>query len=100
MLTAFTTHTAQLHESLLTLRPQESETLCYHPVRLMPTQVFAPLWLSELVIHAWDIRSALDPAASLEAVSFPILVERLPRRVAVIFRPGGGWWSRCATALP
>jgi uncharacterized protein (TIGR03083 family) len=88
LLAVFTARTAQLHDCLMTLQPQDGETLCYHPFRLMPAQTLPPLWLSELVIHAWDIRSALDPTASLATESLPILVERLPRRALVNFRPG------------
>jgi hypothetical protein len=50
--------------------------------------MFPPFWLSEVTLQAWDIRAALDPTASLAAESLPILMERLPRRAPVNFRPG------------
>jgi uncharacterized protein (TIGR03083 family) len=88
VLTAFTTWTAQLHDCLMRLQPSEDATLCYHPFRLMPAQMFPPLWLNEVTLHAWDIRAALDPTASLAVESLPLLMERLPRRAMVNFRPG------------
>jgi hypothetical protein len=88
LLTAFTTRTAQLHDCLMRLQPHDDATLCYHPFRLLPAQVFPPLWLEEVTMHAWDIRVALDPMASLAAESLPFLMERLPRRAMVNFRPG------------
>jgi uncharacterized protein (TIGR03083 family) len=88
LLAAFTASTAQLHNCLMTLRPQDGETICYPPFRLMPARTLPPLWLSEVVIHTWDIRSALDPTASLATESLPLLMQRLPRRALVNFRPG------------
>jgi len=88
VLTTFTTWTAQLHDCLMRLQPHEDTTLCYHPFRLMPAQMFPPLWLNEVTLHAWDIRAALDPTASLAVESLPFIMERLPRRAMVNFRPG------------
>jgi uncharacterized protein (TIGR03083 family) len=89
LLATFTARTAQLHQRLLTLSLQEWDLPCYHPARLFPVQAFVPLWLTELVFHSWDIRAALDPAASLAAESFPMLMERIPQRVNGTFRPQG-----------
>jgi hypothetical protein len=95
VLTAFTTRTAQLHDCLMRLQPHEDATLCYHPFRLMPAQMLPPLWLNEVTLHAWDIHAALDPTASLAVESLPFLMERLPRRAMVNFRPG----ARLATPV-
>jgi hypothetical protein len=88
VLTAFTTRAAQLHDCLMRLQPHDDATLCYHPFRLMPAQIFPPLWLNEMTLHAWDIRVAFDPTASLPGESLPLLMDRLPRRAMVNFRPG------------
>jgi uncharacterized protein (TIGR03083 family) len=88
LLPTFITRQEQLHHVLAQLSPQDWDTPCYHPIGLFPVRALITLRVTELALHAWDIRSALDSAAPLFAESLPVLLERVPPRVLRSFRPG------------
>jgi uncharacterized protein (TIGR03083 family) len=87
LLPTFIARQEQLHHILAQLGPQDWDTPCYHPAGLFPVRAFIHLRVTELALHAWDIRSALDPTAPLFAESLPVLMERVPPRVLRSFRP-------------
>ena len=68
VLTFFTSATERLHHLLSGLGPQEWDLPCYHryhPNRIRPVRSFVDLWMRELAMHGWDIRSRLEPSAHL-----------------------------------
>jgi uncharacterized protein (TIGR03083 family) len=96
LLTAFDATVDHFHSLVTRLTAAEVETLCYHPGKLISVQTFAGLRLLELVVHDWDIRSALDPTAALAPESAAILVAWWPEFVTWGFQPDvarmpGGW---------
>src|SRR5262249_30662208 len=82
VLATFTSATERLHRLLSGLGPQEWELPCYqryHLNRIRPVRSFVDLWLRELAMHGWDIRSRLEPSAHLSAESVWICMETMLR---------------------
>ena len=82
VLATFTSATERLHCLLSSLDPQEWDLPCYrryHPNRIRPVRSFVDLWMRELAMHGWDIRSRLEPSAHLSAESVSIFMETMPR---------------------
>jgi hypothetical protein len=82
VLATFTSATERLHHLLSGLGPQEWDLPCYHryhPNRIRPVRSFVDLWIRELAMHGWDIRSRLEPSAHLSAESVSICMETMPR---------------------
>ena len=67
-----------LNEMLRGIGPEDWDKPCYHTHRLRPVHSFLPTIIQEFAIHAWDIRSSLEPSPSLSVDSIPILMEKLP----------------------
>jgi hypothetical protein len=68
LLRAFVENHVRLHQLLTDFGPGEWEILCWHARRgPIPARDYVDLRLQELVIHDWDIRAALDPAATLDS---------------------------------
>ena len=56
--------------NLLTgLSPEERARPCYHPGSIVPAGNFVDLRFKEIVLHQWDIRSAIEETAGLSAAS-------------------------------
>ena len=53
---------------------------CYHTRQLRTVESFIPTIFTELAVHEWDIRSALEPSPSLSPVCVPILIDRIPNK--------------------
>jgi hypothetical protein len=69
--------------ALLTpLSPSEWEQPAYSALRVVPLSYYPFLTLAEVALHAWDIRSQLDPVAQLSLESISALVQQLPPRLA------------------
>jgi len=82
VLATFTSANERLHHLLSGLGPQEWDLPCYHryhPNRIRPVRSFVDLWMRELAMHGWDIRSRLEPSAHLSAESVSIFMETMPR---------------------
>ena len=65
--------------NLLTgLGPQDQLKLCYHPGSIVPAGNFVDLRFKEVILHEWDIRSAIEEKAGLSAsglASMMILIQ-------------------------
>ena len=87
LLTAFEDTTDRFNHLVTRLTAAEAETVCYHPGNILSVQTFVGLRLCELVVHGWDIRSPLEPAASLSPESAAMLVGWWPEFVTWCFQP-------------
>ena len=67
------------------------ETLCYWPPGPEPVRTMLDMRISELVMHAWDIRSQLDPSYHLSDDSVMVLMDTVDRAVRRAFRPEPSW---------
>jgi hypothetical protein len=74
LLAAFDDTTDRFHHLVAQLSAAEAETACYPPGNIRSVQTFVGLRLCELVVHGWDTRSRLEPAASLSSASAAVLV--------------------------
>jgi uncharacterized protein (TIGR03083 family) len=88
LLATFGAYTTQLHRLLAGLSPQVWEKPCYHPVSIRPVQAFLSMWIQELVIHGWDIRSRVETHAPLSAESLHVLMARIPARLGGLLGRG------------
>ena len=71
--------------------PQDWEKPCYHPAAILSLLTFIDLRITELVVHEWDIRSALEPGAQISPQGLPAVLDLLPGFVVGrLFRPGSG----------
>jgi hypothetical protein len=82
VLATFTSVTARLHHLLRGLGPQAWELPCYHPARVRPVRSFVDMWMHELAMHGWDIRSRLEPSAQLSTASVSLFMTTIPRTLS------------------
>jgi SCP-2 sterol transfer family protein/mycothiol maleylpyruvate isomerase-like protein len=87
LLAVFSASNDHLDQVLATLRPQDWETLCHHPMGPEPVRTFIDMRITELAMHGWDMRSRFDPQATLAPDSVPALLTTIPRAVRRAFRP-------------
>ena len=82
--------TAQFTAFLEGLTTQDWERPCYHPTGLHPARRFVDLYISELAMPGWDIRSQLEPVAHLSDESLPVFLDLVPNLNLGrwTFRPG------------
>lgn len=76
---------AALNRLLAELTPRDWDKPCafWPSVGTVPVRTLLVQIMQELVIHVWDIRSRLAPAASLSSESLPVLMARIPARLRV-----------------
>jgi hypothetical protein len=82
LLPTFRAQVDQLITLFLQLGPQEWACLAYSALRVVPLWRYPFLTLAEVALHAWDIRSQLEPAVRLSRESVSALVQQLPPRLA------------------
>lgn len=87
LLAAFCAENAHVDTMLAGLKPEEWDTLYYHPVGPEPIRTIIDVRLTEFAMHGWDIRASFDPHASLSEEAFPSLLQTVPRAVRRAFRP-------------
>jgi len=79
----------QVFNSTITrLKPDEWQTLCYHPGGVISVQTLVGLRLLEIAIHGWDIGSRVSPPATLSAETLPLLVQFISDYVQWFFHAG------------
>ena len=90
LLTAFDAAYAELAQELDGFASSgDWGTLCWHMRRgAMPASDYVELRIQELVVHDWDMRSALDDGASLDPRGIPALMDASPKWLGMTFRPG------------
>jgi len=89
LLTAFNDRRAYYDDVLSRLRETDRDNPCYHPAGTITVETYLNLRITELIVHEWDIRSRLEPAALLSAVSLPAIIEMFPVFVVGrLFNPG------------
>lgn len=71
-----------LNRLLASLTPANWDTPCYHPGGIVPARNFADLRLKELIMHDWDIRSSIEPAAHLSPAVLPVILGALADSLA------------------
>ena len=69
------------------LKPQDWDTPCYHRLRLETVRSKVDIRLTELAMHEWDIRWALDPAFQLPDDCLAGMVNTAYRAARRAFRP-------------
>lgn len=92
LLATFIRTSEQLYQLFAGCRPQDWESRCYHLVAILPVRTFVDIWLTELVMHGWDIRSRLAPGAHLPPESFPTFLDMFTGAFGWFrwtLRPGG-----------
>lgn len=87
LLAAFCAENEQVNNILNGLKPEDWDTLCYHPGNPRPIRTVVFIRLIELALHGWDIRASFDTQASLSADALPALLQTVPRAVRRAFRP-------------
>ena len=87
LLAAFYTENERVDHMLSGLKPEDCDTLCYHPGSPRPIRTMIVIRLMELALHGWDIRASFDPQASLSEDVLPSLLQTMPRAVRRAFRP-------------
>jgi uncharacterized protein (TIGR03083 family) len=90
VLADFVAQNDQLNQLMATLssddwdRPHYYASLGIEPLRLRPD-----LWISELAMHGWDIRSRFESEAHLSDDSLPVMMDVVPGQLErFIFRSG------------
>ena len=81
----------QLKRLLAGLSPEDRAKPCYHPGGVIPAQHFIDLWLKELAVHEWDIRSRLEPNAPLSPASLPAIMTTIADSIASGSIPWAFW---------
>lgn len=67
--------------------PEQWDTPCYWPPGPEPVRTLLDMRIAELSMHAWDIRSPLEPDYHLSQGSLGALIDTVPRAVRRAFRP-------------
>ena len=89
LLGTFNDHRVQFDDVLSKLKEFDRDNLCYHPAGTISVETYLNLRITELIVHEWDIRSRLEPAAVLSPESLPAIVEMFPVFVVGrLFNPG------------
>ena len=71
------------------LTDQDGDKLCYHAAGIISVTTYLNLRITELIVHEWDMRSKLEPAAVLSPDSLPAIIEMFPVFVVGrLFHPG------------
>ena len=63
-----------LIDLLTGLSPEDQVKPCYHPGSIVPARNFVDLRFKEVVLHQWDIRSAIEEKATLSPASLASMV--------------------------
>ena len=80
----------QLNQLMATLTQQDWEKPHYYSsLGTLPLRFRPDLWISELAMHGWDIRSRFEPHAHLSNESLPVWMDVIPGQLTIFrFTPG------------
>ena len=89
MLSNFIKNNDQLIQVMATLGPQDWDRPHYYAsIGTEPLRYRPDLWISELAMHGWDIRSRLESDAHLSNESLPVVLDVVPGQlIRFIFSP-------------
>ena len=73
----FNTSCRRLNSLLVSLGQESYDTPAWHPAGAVPVTQLITRRAFELAVHGWDVRSAFDRSARLNASALPFLVENL-----------------------
>ncbi|MDA1127531.1 MAG: maleylpyruvate isomerase family mycothiol-dependent enzyme [Chloroflexi bacterium] len=89
VLTAYNHGSVKFDEYLSGLVEADKDKPCYHAAGTISVETYLNLRITELIVHEWDFRSRLDPAAVLSPDSLPAIMEMFPVFVVGrLFHPG------------
>lgn len=89
LLAAFNERRIQFDDVISRLGEPDRHKPCYHPAGTISVETYLDLRITELIVHEWDIRSRLEPAAVLSPESLPAIMEMFPVFVVGrLFNPG------------
>ena len=80
LLSEFIKSNQALSEALAEVGPRDWSKLVYRPVGSESIQNIVDVFINELTVHGWDIRSRFDPEAKLSPECVSIVVERIAQR--------------------
>ncbi|PKB71003.1 MAG: hypothetical protein BZY87_07900 [SAR202 cluster bacterium Io17-Chloro-G6] len=78
VLGAFNDRLVQFDDVLSHLTEADKDKPCYHAAGTISVETYLNLRITELIVHEWDIRSRLEPAAVLSPESVPAILEMFP----------------------
>ena len=89
VLSNFIKNNDQLIQLMATLGPQDWDRPHYYAsIGTEPLRYRPDLWISELAMHGWDIRSRLESDAHLSNESLPVVLDVVPGQlIRFIFSP-------------
>ena len=89
LLATFNDSRVKFDDVLSRLQESDNDKPCYHAAGTISVATYLNLRITELIVHEWDIRSRLEPAAVLSAESLPAIMEMFPVFVVGrLFNPG------------
>ena len=71
--------------ALANVGPQDWDKRVFRPSRPEPVRNLVDIFICELAVHGWDVRSRFESQAGLSPKSVAVMVERIPQRAT--------WWS-------
>jgi uncharacterized protein (TIGR03083 family) len=87
LLATFIAGYERLHTLLTGLGPQDWESACFYPSGLSTVAELLNLYITELTVHGWDMRSPLEPHFHLSVACLPTVIDTAFRPVRSVFRP-------------
>ena len=87
LLSTFEQRVSDIIEVFKQVKSDQWETLCYWPPGPEKISTMLDMRISELTMHAWDIRSRFEPDYHLSQGSVTVLMDTVNRAVRRAFRP-------------
>jgi hypothetical protein len=82
----FVTRNDELNHLMATLGAQDWDRPHYYSsLGTIPMRYRPDLWISELAVHGWDIRSRLEPEAHFSDESLPVLMDVVVGQLTVFY---------------
>ena len=89
LLPTFASRCGDLDQLLAGLGHQDWEKPCFHTAAVISVATYVDLRITEVIVHEWDIKSRLQPEASISPAGLPAVLDLLPVFVVGrLFRPG------------